>query len=249
MQLEGVKALVTGGSSGVGRALALRLVDAGATVIVTGRDSARLDAVAARQQGKIIPLATDLADPTAVDHLITTLHREHPDLALLVNNAGVQYLLDMAADDPEKTLALAREEIAVNLTAPAALTICLTPLLKRQRQAMIVNISSGLAVSPKTSAPIYCATKAALGSLTRTTRYRMEDDKLPIGVMHVVLPLVDTPMTNGRGSRKMTPEAVAEVIADGISKDRDEVWIGKARILRLLTAVAPGLAVRVLRNS
>lgn len=249
MQLEGIKALVTGGSSGVGRALALRLADAGTTVIITGRDSARLHAVADMHPGKIIPLATDLADPAAMDDLIAKLHREHPDLALLVNNAGVQYLLDMAGDDPQKTLAAAREEIAVNLTAPAALTVGLTPLLKRQRQAMIVNISSGLAVSPKTSAPIYCATKAALGSLTRTTRYRMEDGKLPIGVMHVVLPLVDTPMTTGRGSGKMTPEAVADAIAHGISKDRAEVWIGKARILRLLAAGAPGIAVRLLRDS
>ncbi len=138
--------------------------------------------------GKVIPLATDLADPTAVDHLITTLHREYPDLALLVNNAGVQYLLDMAADDPEKTLALAREEIAVNLTAPAALTIGLTPLLKRQRQAMIVNISSGLAVSPQDQRAYLLRNQAALGSLTRTTRYRMEDGRMPIGVINVVLP-------------------------------------------------------------
>lgn len=249
MQLDGIKAIVTGGSSGVGRALALSLADAGTTVIVTGRDSARLRAVAEMHPAKIIPLAIDLADTTAVDDLIAKLHRDHPDLALLVNNAGVQYLLDMAGDDPEKTVALAREEIAVNLTAPAALTIGLAPLLKRQRQAIIVNISSGLAVSPKTSAPIYCATKAALGSLTRTTRYRMEDAKLTIGVMHVVLPLVDTPMTTGRGSGKMTPKAVADTIAEGIEKNRNEVWIGKARILRLLAAIAPGLAVTLLRNS
>ncbi|HWU64537.1 MAG TPA: SDR family NAD(P)-dependent oxidoreductase [Ensifer sp.] len=249
MLLDGIKALVTGGSSGVGQTLALRLVDAGATVIITGRDSARLDAAAEMHPGKIIPIATDLADPAAVDDLIATLHRDHPDLSLLVNNAGVQYLLDPTGDDPENTLALAREEIAVNLAAPAALTIGLTPLLKRRGQAMIVNISSGLAVSPKTSAPIYCATKAALGSLTRTTRYRMEDVRLPVRVMHVVLPLVDTPMTTGRGSGKMTPEAVAGIIADGIHKDRNEVWIGKARILRFLAVVAPGIAVRLLRNS
>lgn len=249
MQLEGIKALVTGGSSGVGRALAFRLVEAGAKVIVTGRDRARLNAVAEMHPEKIIPIATDLADPSALDGLIATLHRNHPDLALLVNNAGVQYLLDLVADDPEQTLALAREEIAVNLAAPAALTIGLLPLLKRQRQAMIVNISSGLAISPKTSAPVYCATKAALGSLTRTTRYRFQDGKLPMGVMHVVLPLVDTPMTTGRGSGKMTPEAVADTIAEGIAKNRNEVWIGKARILRFLAAIAPGIAVGLLRNS
>ena len=249
MQLEGIKALVTGGSSGVGRALAERLATLGATVIITGRDRARLDAVADMHQGKIIPVVADLADPAAVDALIATLQLNHPDLALLVNNAGVQYLLDIAGDVPQKTLALAREEIAVNLTAPAALTIGLAPILKRQRQSTIVNIFSGLAISPKTIAPIYCATKAALGSLTRTTRYRMQDGKLPIRVMHVVLPLVDTPMTTGRGSGKMKPEAVADTIAEGISKDRDEVWIGKARIQRLLAAMSPGLAVKLLRNS
>ena len=249
MQLEGIKVLVTGGSSGVGRALAVRLATLGATVIVTGRDRARLDAVAEMQSQNIIPVATDLADPGAVDELIAMLRRDHPDLALIVNNAGVQYLVDIAGEDPAKALALAREEIAVNFAAPVALTIGLSQLLMRQRQPMIVNISSGLAISPKTSAPIYCATKAALGSLTRTTRYRMVDGKLPIRVMHVVLPLVDTPMTTGRGSGKMSPAAVAEVIANGIQRDRAEVWIGKARILRVIAAVAPGVAVRLLRAS
>lgn len=249
MQLEGIKALVTGGSSGVGRALALRLASAGATVIITGRNSARLEAVTELHTGNILPVVADLADPAAVDTLIATLHRDHPDLTLLVNNAGVQYLLDIAGDEPQKTLALAREEIAVNLAAPVALTIGLAPILKRQRQSTIVNISSGLAISPKASAPTYCATKAALGSLTRTTRYRMENGRLPIKLMHVVLPLVDTTMTAGRGSGKMTPEAVANVIADGIAKDREEVWIGKACILRIIAAVVPGVAVRLLRNS
>lgn len=249
MQLEGIKALVTGGSSGVGHALALRLAAMGATVIVTGRDQARLAAVAETHPQHIFPAVTNLADPAAVDDLIASLRRDHRDLALLVNNAGVQYLLDIAGDDTERTLALAREEIAINLTAPASLSIGLAPLLKRQRQATIVNVSSGLAFSPKTSAPVYCATKAALSSLTRTTRYRMEDAHLPIKIMHVVLPLVDTPMTAGRGAGKMSPEAVAEVIVEGIQRDREEVWIGKARILRLLAAIAPGMAVRLLRNS
>lgn len=249
MQLEGIKALVTGGSSGVGRALALKLAQSGSTVIITGRDRARLDAVAQRQPQNIVPVAIDLGDPAAVDDLMTVMRRDHPDLTLLVNNAGVQYLLDMAGNDTPNTLALAREEIAINLIAPAALIIGLTPLLKRQRQAMIVNVSSGLAISPKTSAPVYCATKAALGTLTRTTRYRMLDAKLPLRVMHVVLPLVDTPMTAGRGAGKMTPEAVADAIVEGIRRDRDEVWIGKARILRIVAAVVPGIAVRLLRNS
>ncbi len=157
MQLEGIKALVTGGSSGLAGRWRSGLQTRAQSSSITGRDRARLDAVADMHQGKIIPVIADLADSAAVDTLIATLHRDHPDLALLVNNAGVQYLLDLAADEPEKTLALAREEIAINLAAPAALTIGLTPLMKRQRQAMIVNISSGLAVSPKTSAPIYCA--------------------------------------------------------------------------------------------
>jgi uncharacterized oxidoreductase len=249
MQLEGIKALVTGGSSGVGRALALKLAGMGAKVIITGRDRARLDAVAREHPQTIIPLATDLANTAAVDELIDTLRNDHPDLALLVNNAGVQHLLDMVGDTPEKTLAQAREEIAINLSAPAALTIGLAGVLQRQRQAMIINISSGLAISPKTSAPLYCATKAALDSLTRTPRYRMQDGRLPVRIMHVVLPLVDTPMTAGRGAGKMTPEAVAEVMMRGIAKDREEVWVGKARILRILAAVAPHLAVRLLRNS
>jgi len=249
MQLEGTKALVTGGSSGVGRALALGLARLGATVVVTGRDRPRLDAVAETDPQHILPLVADLADPAAIGELIESLRQEHSDLALLVNNAGVQFPVDLTGDDPENARALSHQEIAVNFAAPAILTIGLVPVLRRQGQAMIVNISSGLAVSPKASAPIYCATKAALGALTRTTRYQMEDAKLPIHVMHVVLPLVDTPMTSGRGSGKMSPEAVADAIVEGIGRDRGELWIGKSRILRILASIAPGLAVRLLRNA
>ena len=113
-------------------------------------------------------------------------------------------------------------------------------------EAVIGNFSSGRALAPKLSAPVYCATKAALKSFTLGLRYQAKG--LPVQVIEAVMPLVDTNMTAGRGADKIPPEAAAQALLAGLESGEDEIWIGKTRQARILHRVAPGLLQRLLRN-
>jgi uncharacterized oxidoreductase len=246
-------ALVTGGTSGIGLALTRALVAAGARrVLVVGRDPGRLAAVAAAHPGVVATHRADLAEPDEVARLLDAVPAAAPDLSLVINNAGTQRLADLTRGDPRALLhdllPALRAEIAANFGGVVALSVGLLPHLARRPSAALVNVTSGLALAPKKSAPVYCATKAAVRSFTRALRYQCEDAGLPVRVVEALPPIVDTPMTAGRGRGKMSPEACAAEILAGVRAGRDEVYVGKARLLRAVQRVSPALADRVMRD-
>ncbi len=119
-------------------------------------------------------LSADLSRLDEQKRIISEVTDRWPDLSILVNNAGVQIDMPATGIGDHGRMAF-RSEIAANLTAPVALCFGLTPVLARQREAAIVNISLGLAIAPKRTAPVYCATKAGLCTFSRALRYRCED--------------------------------------------------------------------------
>ena len=137
----------------------------------------------------------------------------------------------------------------MNIEAVVAISAAAVPLLRSQRSGAIVNISSGLANAPKKSAPVYCASEAAVRIFTRALRYQCEDQASHVRVVDAVLPLVDTDMTRGRGRGKIAPEAAAAAIIEGLRRDRVEIHVGKSALLRRLMRLAPSLAYRRLRDS
>ncbi len=167
MDIRGKLALVTGGSDGIGREIALQLKDAGAQVIVTGRSAEKLAAMAAQGFGTI---AGDLSEQQGIDAVVDGIAGK--PLALLINNAGIggSYLLD----DPA-TLADANLCLRTNVEAPIALCTRLLPALRAQPEAMIVNVTSGLAIAPAASGSVYSASKAALRAYTQALRYLLRD--------------------------------------------------------------------------
>jgi uncharacterized oxidoreductase len=247
--LTGRTALVTGGTSGIGLALTHALVEAGARRVgVVGRNPARLAALAAIRPGVVIPHRADLAEPADVERLLQEVATTAPDLSLVINNAGTQRLTDFTREDPLAVLPALRAEIAANLTGVVALSAGLLPLLSRQPSAALVNVTSGLALAPKRSAPVYCATKAAVRSFTRALRYQCEDGGLPVRVIEALPPLVDTPMTAGRGRGKLSPERCAAEILAGVRRGAPEIAVGRTRLLRVLQRVSPALAYRIMRD-
>ena len=126
------------------------------------------------------------------------------------------------------------------------LTDQLLPLFMKREVAAIVNISSALAVVPKQSAPIYCATKAAIRNFSKALRYQLE--KTPIKVFEIIPTLVDTEMTKGRGKNKVSPDFLAAEVLRAIETDKYEIPIGKTRILFLLHRFVPTIAQRIARN-
>ncbi|WP_127530978.1 SDR family oxidoreductase [Paenibacillus kobensis] len=255
MNKSGHTVLITGGAAGIGLALAKQFVRSGNQVIITGRDLGKLGNAKAYDSG-ISAYGCDLRSEAEVSVLVNRLYDEHPKLSVLVNNAGIQYnysfLTGNAADDKKQDMQQAMhnriaEETHVNFIAPVQLTAALLPLLARQDEAAVVNVSSGLGLTPKKSAPVYCATKAGIHLFTQALRYQLEQTN--IRVFEIIPPIVDTEMTKGRGRGKITPDQLAEQFWTYYVLDRLEIPIGKVKLLRWLNRLAPSVAQAVLKNS
>ena len=175
-RLDGDVALVTGSSAGIGKAIAMRFAAEGADVMVTGRDSARGEAVARECFGRGQFIAADLADPDSADALVSATVERFGALTVLVNNAAASGTPDGSAADltDEHWLAI----LAVDLLAPARLCRAALPHLRACGHGSIVNISSRAASRAARGLAAYTAAKGGLEALTRSIAV----DEAPHGV-------------------------------------------------------------------
>ncbi|MGZ9810269.1 SDR family oxidoreductase [Pseudoroseicyclus sp. H15] len=240
-------ALVTGGARGIGLELTRQLVNRGAKVIAVGRNEVDLNALRAAYPNAVESRAADLSSVKEVDALVADLSATAPDINILINNAGVQFEIDLFGSKPDDATAMARREIAINLEAVVALTMGLLPIIARQEQGAIVNISSGLAIAPKAASPVYCATKAAVRSFTKSLRYQCAENAPHIAVSEAIMALVDTGMTRGRSSAKITAQQAAAEVVAALVRQKPEVWVAKAKLLRLVNRLSPRLAEMLMR--
>ncbi|MCA0206688.1 MAG: SDR family NAD(P)-dependent oxidoreductase [Proteobacteria bacterium] len=247
LSLNGRTALVTGGARGIGLELTRQLLARGCRVIVVGQNQTRLATLERDFPGAVISRRADLSSPAEVDALVVDLVRDHPAIDILINNAGVQREMDLFALPPTQATAFARQEIATNLDAIVALTLGLLPVLARHERAAIVTITSGLAIAPKAASPVYGATKAAARSFTRALRYQCSRAAPQVRVSEAIMSLVATDMTAGRGSGKITPAQAAAAVLAGLERGQAEIWVGKAKLLRLVNRLSPAFAARLLR--
>ncbi len=186
MELSGNTVLVTGGGSGIGLAMAARLMAAGSRVIACGRREETLRAAAEAHPG-LVTRVCDVERAGERAALFDWVVEEHPDLNVLVNNAGIQRRIQVV--EPE-TWEETRREIAINFDAAVHLSLLFLPHLLARRRPAIVNVTSGLAFVPMASAPVYCATKAALHSFTLSLRHQLRDT--PVRVVEIIPPAVNT---------------------------------------------------------
>lgn len=195
MKLTGNTILITGGGTGIGRALAHRFSDQGNIVIVTGRTQASLDeAIAGRDT--MVAYTLDMANADAIRTFAQEVVERHPALNVVINNAGIMRFEDLTQ---ARDLADAEATVATNLLGPIRLTYALTAHLVAASDAAIVNVTSGLAFVPLTATPTYNATKAALHSYTLSLRHQLEGK---VGVIELVPPAVQTDLTPGQATRE-----------------------------------------------
>jgi uncharacterized oxidoreductase len=193
MKLTDQTVLITGGASGIGLALAKRFAARGNTVIICGRDRAKL-ADAKSTIPRLITLRADVSDATEREKLVDTVLKDFPGLSVLVNNAGIQNQPGPMLT-PQNWAAHARE-IEINFAAPVHLSMLLLAHLAKQSNGAIINVTSGLAFVPIARMPVYCATKAALHSFTDSLRYQAKDT--PVRIIEVAPPAVNTDL-GGKG--------------------------------------------------
>ncbi|CAN7614036.1 SDR family NAD(P)-dependent oxidoreductase [Devosia sp. LjRoot3] len=229
-----LKYLITGGAGGIGLALAKALCRAGHTVIVCGRDMARLQ----RAQNEVPALITrqcDIANASDRLALVTWIKAEHPDLNVLINNAAMQTKLSLLGAVDE---ALVQQELNTNVTAPLMLSLDLLPVLTSQEEdGVIINLSSGLAFCPVASLPVYSASKAALHSLTLSMRHQFASQR--VKVLEVIAPPVATSLGGNAaldaadvGIPLMQPDEFAAELLREMSGGQEEIAIGMASASR-----------------
>ncbi|GMU95074.1 SDR family oxidoreductase [Ignavibacterium album] len=194
--------LITGGSSGIGLALEKRFLAFNNKVIITGRDKAKLEQIK-NEFPEITIFAGDLSDENS---LVLYVERQHSNLNILINNAAVQYNFNFI-DEPNSNHKI-DYEISTNSTAPVKLTSLLLPLLLKNKNSAVINVSNGLFIAPKKSASVYCATKSAIHSFSKTLRYQLEEKG--IKAFELIPALVETPMTAGRGKLKIAPDELVD---------------------------------------
>ena len=233
MNLSDKTVLLTGGTNGIGRELALQLRAKGAQAVLTGRNP---DRVAAMRAEGFEVIEADLSNAAGVDALLAAWGGRTIDV--LLNNAGQLVDHDFRKGVPDADAA--DDAIYANLNAPIRLTTGLIETLKAQAEAAIVNVTSGLAISPAARTPVYCATKSGLRFYTLALREQLKGTG--IKVIEALPPVVNTQMNDGNPMKKMPADECARQIIAAIEHGRDEANIGMTKALRIAESISPALA-------
>src|SRR5579875_2162481 len=181
--------LITGGSSGIGFELARQLVALGNTVAITGRDTTNLEAAQAKLP-RVKIFQSDVSDPKAIPALCKRVVADLPALNVLINCAGMMRKIDL--QKASLNMEDVTREIETNLNGTIWMDLQFLPHLKRQANAAIVNVSSGLAFVPMPISPVYSASKAAVHAFTLSLRMQLKNTR--VKVFELAPPATDTPL-------------------------------------------------------
>lgn len=204
MKLTDNTVFITGGTSGIGRALAEALHSRGNQVIVAGRRQALLDEIAADNPGMDTVLL-DIGDPAQIKAVAAEVIARHPNLNVVINNAGIMPFDDAGAGDLDDAQAV--QLVTTNLLGPV------------------------LAFLPLAATALYSATKAALHSYTLSQRFQLRDTS--VQVLEIAPPWVDTDLVHKSGDSRAMPldDFIAETL-DKLATAETEVLVDRVVPLR-----------------
>ena len=244
MKLTGRTVLITGGSAGIGLAFALKFLELGNEVIVTGRRQAVLDQVKAKYP-KLYTIQSDVADLAQIASLAARVKADFPKLDVLMNNAGIMFHKNLRV--PAADLAGLMAEMNVNVGGVIGTTSAFIDIL-RANKGTVINTSSALAFVPLPSAPIYSATKAAIHSYTQSLRFQLEETS--VEVIELMPPWVKTEMTaevpEGDGIRLISTDELVKQSFASLKAGAVEIRPGQSKQLAFLRRIAPDFVNRQL---
>lgn len=223
MKLTGNTIFITGGGSGIGRALAEALHNLGNKVIISGRSKERLEETIKANPG-ISAMELNVQDSASIEAAAKQLIEEHPDLNVLVNNAGIIQTDNAAGGIDEDVLV---STVQTNLLGPIRMTSALIEHLKSKEEAVVINTTSILGFMPLAATAIYSATKAALHTYTMSQRYMLKDTS--VKVLEIVPPWVQS---NNDEPRAMPLASFIEATLKILGTDIDEVLVEEAKMFR-----------------
>lgn len=242
MKTTGNTVLITGGSAGIGLEIARQLSQQGNQVIITGRDAARLEK-AVQQLPGVRGIVSDVTSDKAVAQLVATLQEEYPSLNILVNNAGRAFAYELSEN--ANAAGKAVEEMDTNFFAVLRLTEKLLPILNRQPEAAIVNVTSIVAFAPGARIATYSATKAALRSYTQSMRITFPQ----LHIFELMPPLVNTDFSQEiGGANGIPPSQVAAELLAALGKNEYEIRVGDTEQIYQLSRTSAAAALEAMNS-
>lgn len=244
MNVTGNTILITGGTSGIGLEFAKCFLQLQNTVIVTGRDKNKLDAVLLAHPG-LHGIISDASDPAAIARLHDQVTKDFPAMNVLLNNAGLMRIIKLT---DQRSLEDVTREVSVDLASPIQMVQQFLPHLQDKRNAMIINISSGLAFVPIPISPIYSAAKAGLHAYTRCLREQLKSSS--VTVVELAPPVTETPLYSDEfkgmmgGAKGMPVDVLVKHAIAGIKAGKTEIRPGQSNLLKIASRVAPGFIFR-----
>ncbi|MBN4062292.1 SDR family NAD(P)-dependent oxidoreductase [Bacteroidales bacterium AH-315-I05] len=237
--------MITGGSSGIGFEMAKKFVAAKNKVIITGRNMEKLEK-AKEKLGDVSIIQSDVSNPDSIKDLYEQVSKEFPDLNVLINNAGVMFTVNL--QDHNLSAAELTKEIDINVKGTIWMNDAFLPLLKKNKNAATVSVSSGLAFVPLPISAVYCATKAAIHSYTLSLREQLRNTD--VKVFELAPPSTETEMLtifeedDMKGISTMTVQAMVAQFIKGFSKNKFEITPGQASQLKFMSRYFPGFILK-----
>jgi uncharacterized oxidoreductase len=233
MRPTGNTILITGGTSGIGRALAEAFHQRGNQVIIAGRRQDMLDEITAANPG-MQGMQLDVEQEHSIDAFAARICERFSNLNVLINNAGISRRENFTTGNTD--ISVSRSIIMTNIVGVLEMTAAFLPRLMRQPSSTIITTSSGLGFVPFAPFPTYSATKAFLHSWVQSLRFQLRETS--VEVLELIPPYVQTALAGPHGTTDLHAMPLADYVTevmrffDNPDSSGDEILVERVKTLR-----------------